>query len=142
MHLDEDAVQNAVVCFLPTIGYHAKKLKTLRQHGVDIKACHAQYSRYFEIEVKGEPGKGVKSAASGRETRFLLALGQALTRMRPERRYRYGIAFPDSYRDLVKRRVASSVMKRLDLSFFFVGDSGQVEFVQWKDWAESKKKAA
>jgi hypothetical protein len=66
MHLDEDTVQNAVVCFLPTIGYHAKELKTLRQQGVDIKACHEGYSRYFEIEVKGEPGKSVKSAASGR----------------------------------------------------------------------------
>jgi hypothetical protein len=134
MHLDEAAVQNAVVCFLPTISYHPRHLKTVRQQGVDIKAKHSQYGRYFEIEVKGEPGKGAKSAASGRETRFLLALGQMLTRIQPKREYKYGIAFPSTYRAIVKRRIAPEIMKHLRLSFFFVDQQGQVEYVRWNDW--------
>lgn len=135
--MDENTVQNAIACFLPKISYQPTRLKSRGQRGVDIKARHRQYGRYFEIEVKGEPGRGVKSASSGRETRFLQALGQILTRIRPERGYRYGVAFPRSYRPIVKRRVAASVMKELRLSFFFVDNHGGVEHVQWRDWKKS-----
>ena len=56
---------------------------------------------------------------------------------KPERQYRYGVAFPRTYRPIVKRRIAPSLMKRLQLSFFFVDGRGKVEHVQWKDWSEA-----
>jgi hypothetical protein len=138
MNLNEERVQNAVACFLPSIGYHPTKLRSVRERGVDIVAKHAQYGRYFHIEVKGEPGPNVKYPNAGRETRFLAALGQIVTRIQPKNGYWYGVALPSSYRDIVKRRVAPEVMQRLRLKFFFVTPNGKVELVDSK----SMKKAA
>lgn len=113
-------------------------LRTTKEPGVDIKARHEAYGRYFEVEVKGEPGKAAKSKASGREVRFIGALGQILTRIKPDRQYRYGIAFPDTYRDLVVRRIDPALMKVLRLSFFFVNDKGRVEHLDWRGLRETK----
>lgn len=132
----EASIQNAVVCFLPSIGYRPMTLRTTKEPGVDIKARHESYGRYFEVEVKGEPGKAAKSKGSGREVRFIGALGQILTRIKPDREYRYGIAFPGSYKDLVVRRIDPALMKRLRLSFFFVNENGRVEHMEWRDLRE------
>ncbi len=134
----EARIQNAVVCFLPSLGYRPMTLRTTKETGVDIKARHESYSRYFEIEVKGEPGKAAKSQSSGREVRFITALGQILTRINPDRHYYYGVAFPDTYKDLAMRRVDPVLMKTLRLSFFFVSESGRVEHMDWRDMRRSR----
>ena len=104
MPLTEDRVRNAVVTKLASMKYRPHAIKSRSEHGVDIKARHERFSRYFLVEVKGEPSDGVKSASAGREVRFLQGLGQLITRIQPERGYYYGLAFPSSYRDTVLRR--------------------------------------
>ena len=140
MHLTEQRVQNAVIPYLNKLGYRLAQVRGRGESGVDIKARHTDYARYFEIEVKGEPGQTANHPNSGREVRFLQALGQIVTRLRPERGYRYGIAFPASYRPIVLRRMAPSAMKALSLSFFFVSAGGKVEHVTWQ--ALKKQQAA
>jgi len=135
MHMTEGRVRNALVPFLNRLGYHMTKVRGRGQPGVDIKARNAKFARYFEIEVKGEPGRAAKSQQSGREVRFLAGLGQILTRIRPEREYLYAIAYPASYKAMVCRRVAPTTMKCLRLSFFFVSSNGHVEHVTWREMA-------
>lgn len=133
MHLTEQHVQNAVTVKLNELGFGIRSLKSEGQHGVDILARHHRYGRFFLVECKGDPGKSVKSRGSGRETRFLLALGQILTRISPDSGYKYGLAFPDTYRDLITRRVHAGVFKRLDLHVFLVDRKGQVEHLTWRE---------
>jgi hypothetical protein len=140
MPLREQQVQNAVVTFLPRLGYHASDLKSAHEHGVDIRAKHADYGRFFLIEVKGDPIRA-KSPRSGRETRFVMALGQILTRILPRRAYRYGIAFPGAFEPLVLRRIDAGLARSLRLSFFFVSDGGTVRHVTWREIAEANEKA-
>ncbi len=133
MILSEDRVINAVVGQLGRMGYRVTKVKSKGEQGVDITAVHTKYSRYFLVEAKGEPTKDTKSAKSGREVRFLQCLGQILTRIQPERRYYYGLAFPTSYRDLVIRRLYSALLKTLHIHLFFVDDKLNVEHLIWSD---------
>ena len=65
--------------------------------------------------------------------RFLLALGQIMTRIRPDAMYYYGLAFPASYRPLVQRRLNPGLLKRLRLQLFFVNEKRQVEHVTWRE---------
>lgn len=133
MPITEQHVQNAVTVKLNELGFGIRSLKSEGQHGVDILARHQCYGRFFLVECKGDPGKSVKSRTSGRETRFLLALGQILTRMSPDSGYKYGLAFPDTYRDLVTRRVNHGVLKQLDLHVFLVDSKGTVEHLTWRE---------
>jgi hypothetical protein len=135
--LSEDQVKNAVIANLASIGYMPTKIKTLREHGVDITARHHRYPRYFLVEVKGDPPQNVKSSRSGREVRFLQSLGQLITRIQPERGYYYGLAFPSSYRDTVTRRLHPALLKKLHLHLFFVNGGLGVEHVRWRDLAGS-----
>lgn len=134
MLLSEDAVKNAVLAYLGEIKYRAIAIKTITECGVDIVAKHIKYGRYFHIEVKGDPPKNVVSVNSGREVRFVLSLGQLLTRINPDRDYRYGLAYPTSYRKLVLRRLKyPSLLKELKIHLFFVNEKRRVEHLTWKD---------
>jgi len=132
MPLTEDKVRNAVVSKLSSMKYHPRTIKSLSEHGVDIKARHERFSRYFLVEVKGDPSDGVKSASAGREVRFLQGLGQLITRIQPERGYYYGLAFPSSYRDIVIRRLHPALLKLLKIHLFFVDDRRRVEYLTWR----------
>ena len=133
MRLTEDHVKNAVIAKLVSMHYPPRNIRSLAEHGVDITARHERYARYFLVEVKGEPSDGVKNAKSGREVRFLQALGQLITRIQPERGYYYGLAFPSSYRDLVLRLLHPELLKRLQIHLFFVNDRRRVEHLIWRD---------
>jgi hypothetical protein len=103
--ISEDAVKNAVLIYLCKNGYRPTDIKTITEHGVDIVVRNQKYGRYFFIEAKGDPTKGVVSQSSGRDVRFLLGLGQLLTRINPDNGYYYGLAYPSSYRELALRRL-------------------------------------
>lgn len=133
MAITEQKVQNAVTAYLGTIHYRATKLKSAGEHGVDIRAVHTKYARYFLVECKGDSARQVVSANSGKEVRFLLGLGQIVTRMHPGRGYYYGLAMPAGWGPTVHRRLRRSLLKALRLHIFFVDAEGKVEHVTWKD---------
>lgn len=133
MHVSEQHVQNAVTAELNRLKYRITKLKSSGEHGVDIRARHWDYARYFLVECKGDAGQSAKSPNSGREVRFLQGLGQIITRIHPARGYRYGLAFPCSYRALVLRRLRGSLLKTLKLELFFVADDNRVTRLTWRD---------
>lgn len=134
--MNEDQVRNAVVVQLGRMNWRVNAIKTLKEHGVDIEACHNRYGRRFLIETKGDPSSHVKSPRAGRDVRFTLALGQILTRMQPTTGYYYGIGFPDSYRDMILKRMSWQVAKHLKLHFFLVRNATTVDVVRWKDLKE------
>jgi hypothetical protein len=130
----EDAVKNAVLIYLGKLRFRAASIKTITEHGVDIVARHERYGRYFLVEVKGDPSKEVVSSSSGREVRFVLSLGQLLTRINPDRGYYYGLAYPVSYRKLALRRLKyPTLLKKLKIHLFFVDERRRVEHLTWKD---------
>lgn len=134
--LSEDVVKNAVLVHLGKRGYRPASIKTIHEHGVDIVARHQNYGRYFCIEVKGDPSKNVVSQRSGREVRFVQSLGQLLTRINPDNGYYYGLAYPASYRKSVLGRLQfPSMLKKLKIHLFFVGEKRQIEHLTWKDLA-------
>ena len=127
MFLTEDHVKNAVIAKLGKLHYTPTSVKTLREQGVDITAKHINYNRYFLVEVKGESPETARNSRSGREVRFIYSVGQIMTRIRPERDYRYGLAFPASYRTLATSRLHYSLLRQLHIHLFFVDDKLNVE---------------
>jgi len=136
MPLQEEQVKNAVLVALGKMNYRLVQGRALREHGCDIVAKHINYGRYFYIEAKGDSGRTAKSPGSGREVRFISAVGQIITRIRPERGYRYGLAFPATYRKIVTSRLHYSVLKLLHIELFFVDQQLKVEHLTWKDLKE------
>lgn len=131
------------------------KNKELWEHGVDIKLKHKNYGQYFLVECKGEPGaRGPVKAFSGSMSSSInSALGQIVSRMHTDRKSRYGgynyaVAFPESFRSKVIKRVPYYVCKSVRLRLFFVNKSGEVDEIRWgelkrkqlKDKEESKEK--
>src|SRR3989344_7893203 len=100
--LTEKFVQDSIIEYLFRKGWSRNlRSKTEKEHGVDIKVRHNNYSRYWLIEVKGDASKNAKYPRSHREVNFNLALGQIITRMPTsgargyKYRYKYGVGFPD-----------------------------------------------
>ncbi len=145
--ISEDFVQRRIVEYLSRIGWGRNlKAKGLNEHGVDIKVRNNNYARYWLIECKGEATANAKSPRSHREVNFNLALGQILTRMHSggarayKYRYKYGIGFPASFRDLVMRRLPFDACDKLNLSIFLVEESGTVELVGWRELKRQQSK--
>jgi hypothetical protein len=133
MSLTEDRVKNAVIVKLAKMGYEPRAIKSLTEQGVDIKARHRRYGRFFLVEAKGDPPSSAKNAGSGREVRLLMGLGQLMTRMQPQTGYYYGLALPVSYRATVLRRLHPLLLKHLQLHLFFVDEQLTVEHLRWRD---------
>ena len=133
MPVTEQRVQNAIVAELGKLNYRITTLKSGNEQGVDICARHNKYARYFLIECKGDPSTDAKYPASGRDVRFLMGLGQIITRIHPSRGYYYGLAFPSSYQNLVTRRLSPGILKLLKLHLFFVTAKGGVTHFTWRD---------
>lgn len=111
--------------------------KTEKEHGVDIKVRNNKYSRYWLIEVKGDASKEAKYPRSHREVNFNLALGQIITRMKSDGvrgykyRYKYGVGFPESFKEIVLRRLPFDVCDKLNLYVFFADKIGKVNCYDW-----------
>ncbi len=138
--LTEDFVQEQIIKHLTGNGWSKSlKSKTLKEHGVDIKVRNDKVSRYFLIEVKGDASPTAKYPKSHREVNFNLAIGQIVTRMQTtgarayKYRYKYGIGYPASFKDLVVRRLPYDVCDKLNLHVFLVDEEGKVEMLGWRD---------
>lgn len=137
--LTEDFVQEKIIEYLTNNGWSTSlKSKTLKEHGVDIKVRNDKVSRYWLIECKGDASPTAKFPKSHREVNFNLALGQIITRMRSDGargykyRYKYGVGYPASFREIVLRRLPYDVCDKLNLYVFFVSEDGVVELFDWK----------
>ena len=71
--IGEDFVQNAIITWLSKHDWKIIKIATLSGRGVDIKACHNKYSRYYLIEAKGAKD------SSSEEVAFVYSLGDIIT---------------------------------------------------------------
>ena len=147
--LTEDFVQEQIIKHLTSNGWSTSlKSKTLKEHGVDIKVRNDKFSRYFLIEVKGDASPTAKYPKSHREVNFNLAVGQIVTRMQTtgarayKYRYKYGIGYPASFKDLVMRRLPYDVCDKLNLYVFLVDENGAVEMLGWRDLKKAQVKAA
>ncbi|KKS96764.1 hypothetical protein A3B05_00030 [Candidatus Giovannonibacteria bacterium RIFCSPLOWO2_01_FULL_43_160] len=131
--LKEQFVQDCISNYLSKLGYHKQEPKGLREHGVDIKVKHKNFGRYYLVEVKGDPGKDVKSPGGSRNSCMNSAIGQIITRMHTNRKrgykygYKYGIGFPISFKERVINKIPYDVCDKLNLNLFFVHPSGVVE---------------
>lgn len=131
--LTEDFVQDCVIKYLSSKGWE-KSLKSahLWEQGVDIKVRNNKYSRYWLVEVKGDPSEKVKSPEGSRSSSFNSAVGQVITRMHRNGKtmykygYKYGIAFSMYFYDMVTRKMPYDVMDKLNLYVFFVDEKGEV----------------
>lgn len=146
--LTEDFVQEQIIMYLTNNGWSTSlKSKSLKEHGVDIKVRNDKFSRYWLIEVKGDASQNAKYPKSHREVNFNLAVGQIVTRMQTtgarvyKYRYKYGIGYPASFKDLVIRRLPYDVCDKLNLYVFLVDESGTVEKLGWRDLKKAQVKA-
>lgn len=138
--LTEDFVRDTIAKYLTENGWSKNMVsKSLKEHGVDIKVRNDKVSRYWLIEAKGDASETAKYPRSHREVHFNLALGQIITRMKTggtrayKYRYKYGVGYPESFRDLVVRRVPYDVCDKLNLYIFLVNEDGIVEVLGWKE---------
>lgn len=137
--LTERFVQKSIIEYLSRKGWSRNlRSKSEKEHGVDIKVRNNKFSRYWLVEVKGDASKTAKYPRSHREVNFNLALGQIITRMKwegkPGYKYgpKYGVGFPESFEDLVQRRLPYDVCYKLNLHVFLVNADGKVRFYDWK----------
>lgn len=144
--LTEDFVQAKIVAYLKTKGWNTSlRAKNLKEHGVDIKVRNDKFSRYWLIEVKGDASPKAKYPKSHREVNFNLALGQVITRMQTngvrsyKYRYKYGVGYPSSFKELVLRRLSYDVCDKLNLFIFFVNEAGEVEQYDWRGVKDYQK---
>jgi predicted RNA-binding protein YlqC (UPF0109 family) len=133
--LTEEFVRNRVLEWLSKQGYGViSKVKTISEHGEDIKVKRVKSQNYFIVECKGD------SSEKGRQVAFVSALGEIVQRIKHERHYRYAVAFPESYRQLVMKRVPWVGSKRLRVEFLFISEKGKVDRITWRDLKKAQTK--
>lgn len=94
--LEESFVQSSLINYLKNNGWdRSLKCSELWEHGVDIKVRNNKFSRYWLMEVKGDPSLKVVSPSGIRSSVFNSALGQIITRMHRQgkRSYKYGYKY-------------------------------------------------
>lgn len=147
--LTEPFVQKHVRKFLSTKGYGQTvdlENTDLHKQGVDIKMKNRKYSRYFLVEVKGDPSIEAKSPAGWRSSALNSALGQIITRMKRDGKpgykygYKYGVGFPNSFEKMLIHKVPFDVFNKLNMYAFFVSPTGKVEFYDWRRIRDLQKK--
>lgn len=128
--LSEDFVKNSIIKWLSANGWGHFEFDDLHTHGVDIKAKHHKYSRYFFIETKGQ-GK----IPQANESYFISSLGQIVTRMKSGKTTRnyYALGLPEVSARIALRRLPWQVAKKLLLYVFSVDHMGVVNQYSWKD---------
>jgi hypothetical protein len=134
--ISEDFVKNSIIKWLSANGWGYFQYGALHEKGVDIKAKHHQYSRYFLVETKGQ-GK-IRQAD---EVAFVYSLWQIITRMKTNKttRYYFGLGLPDVSAKIALRRLPWQVAKKLLLYVFSVDQSGNVSQYSWQDLKEAQE---
>lgn len=145
--LTENFVQDKIIDYLTNNGWSkCLKSKSLKEHGVDIKVRNNKVSRYWLIECKGDASPTAKYPKSHREVNFNLALGQIINRMQTagtrayKYRYKYGVGYPSSFKEIVLRRLSYDVCDKLNLYVFFVNEVGKVDLYDWRNIRDYQKK--
>lgn len=126
--LTEEFVRNRVLEWLSSHGYSATKVKTLSEHGPDILAKKIGSNRFYIVEVKGDVHTERNSLHHGV---LLSALGEIMLRVQEQKYCKYAVGIPESYREMVIRRVQWILMKKMGLDFLFVNTKGEVEKLNW-----------
>ena len=130
----ETTTQKAIIDYLKKIGWGTSiDANELKEHGVDIRVRYDRYPRYWWIEVKGDPSTKAKYPDGQRHKYFEVAIGQIITRMHLKAKYRFGIGFPESFKDLVKEHLTYNVCTQLNLYVFLVANKNNVELLDWRD---------
>ena len=139
--LSEKFVRKSIILWLRRKGWGRNlEERPEGEHGPDIRVRHNRYARYYFVETKGDPDpKRVKFPSSRREVSFMYAIGQIITRMKPKAFYKYALGFPESYRDLVLRRIPWGLCQKLHLSVLLVNKEGKVEEITWKKLKSCQK---
>ncbi|WKZ24581.1 MAG: winged helix-turn-helix domain-containing protein [Patescibacteria group bacterium] len=133
--MSEDFVKNSIIKWLSANGWGHFQFGGLHEKGVDVKAKHHRYSRYFFVEAKGQ-GK----ISQVDEVAFVYSLGQIITRMKTSKttRYYYGLGLPDTSAKIALRRLPWQVAKKLLLYVFSVDVKGNVSQYSWQDLKKSQ----
>jgi hypothetical protein len=132
--ITENFVKDCMLKWLSANGWGYFQFGDLHDKGVDIKAKHHQYGRYFFIETKGD---------KHHEVNFVYSLGQIVSRMKAggtTRNY-YGLGLPSACAKIASRRLPWQVAKKLLLSVFSVGPDGNVEQITWQDLKKTQTKS-
>ena len=145
--LDEKFVRRGVIEYLARKRWGRNlREKAIDEHGVDVSVWHNKYQRQWLVETKGDSKSKIKSPRARQEVNFNITLGQILTRMKVEKgnpRYKYtrkyGIGFPETYANIVLRRLPWAVCHKLNLFVFLVGPSGKVKCYDWQDLKKIQK---
>ena len=106
--------------------------KETHEHGTDFQVRHNDYPVYYVVEAKGDP-TNTKHVDSVRESYFISALGQILTRVKNLYNHNYAIALPESYSKKVFRRLSWIALKKVGLTIFLVNEKGKVRKITWKE---------
>jgi len=138
MTISEQFVKNKIIRWLNDNDYKVLDISEEGKHGVDIRARHRRYGRYYFIETKGDP-KTVKNQASVRENYFVYVLGQIVSRMKSKSRDYYGIGLPISFSKKVFSRIPWVLSYKLHLNVFLVDKSGKIKYITWKGLKKHQK---
>lgn len=128
--LTEEFVKSRVVEWLGKHDYIITSVRTLSEHGVDIRAKKARSELIYVIECKGEPKT---KPSKYRYPVLVSALGEIVQRITRKKYARYAIALPTTYRDLVYRRIPWMGAKRLGLEILLVAEDGKVTRICWQN---------
>lgn len=132
--LTETTVEKSIEKWLPKKGWRV--LPRPGRFGVDIRAQHVRWRKYFLIEAKGDSLQPVV-----RNNNFLGAVGELIIRMDTKRaRYLYGLGFPISFKKLVFRRMPWTVAQKLNIHLLFVDQRRNVIGFTWSELRRAQKK--
>lgn len=122
--LSEQFVKEAIIKYLSANGWGHFQFGGLHEHGVDIRARHFKYTRYYLIEAKG---------GQASEVSFVFGLGQIITRMNITKstRYYYGLGLPEIAAKIALRRLPWQIAKKLYLIVLSVNADEEVEEYDW-----------
>jgi hypothetical protein len=132
--ITENFVKDCMLKWLSANGWGYFQFGGLHDKGVDIKAKHHQYGRYFFIETKG---------GEHDEVNFVYSLGQIVSRMKAggtTRNY-YGLGLPSASAKIASRRLPWQVAKKLLLSVFSIDPDGSVKQITWQDLKKTQAKS-
>jgi hypothetical protein len=131
--LSEQFVKDAIIKYLSANNWGHFQYEGLYSHGLDIRARHIKYPRYYLIETKGQGERRQTDEVS-----FIYGLGQIITRMKTSgtTRYYYGLGLPESSAKIALRRIPWQIAKKLRLILLSVN---QKEEVTEYDWLSLKK---
>ena len=108
-------------------GYTRLVPRPSRGQGPDIKVRHAKTGHYFIVEAKGE---GAGEAKGAKMESMIGAIGQLTLRFTSHQGRRYGLAFPDKWRQRAIGKLTEPVVSLLRLHLFFVGPDGRVDHLK------------